>query len=61
MTVLSPLRPPFTRDTAIRKVQAAQDAWNSRDPERVSLAYMWTRNGGTGPSSCEAATTYSRF
>lgn len=39
MTVLSPLRPPFTRDTAIRKVQAAQDAWNSRDPERVSLAY----------------------
>ena len=33
------LRPPFTRDTAAAKVQAAEDAWNSRDPERVSLAY----------------------
>ena len=33
------LRPPFTRETARAKVQAAEDAWNSRDPERVSLAY----------------------
>lgn len=33
------LRPPFTAETAARKVQAAQDAWNSRDPERVALAY----------------------
>ncbi|MBZ9656722.1 nuclear transport factor 2 family protein [Phyllobacterium lublinensis] len=31
--------PPFTRETAIRKVRAAEDGWNSRDPERVSLAY----------------------
>src|ERR1700688_2159921 len=31
--------PPFTRETAIRKVRAAEDAWNSRDPERVSPAY----------------------
>jgi nuclear transport factor 2 (NTF2) superfamily protein len=31
--------PPFTRDTALQKVQAAENAWNSRDPERVSLAY----------------------
>ena len=31
--------PPFTVETAIVKVQAAEDAWNSRDPERVSLAY----------------------
>ncbi len=30
---------PFTRETALLKVQAAEDAWNSRDPERVSLAY----------------------
>jgi len=35
----SPLVPPFTRETAIRKVRAAENAWNSRDPERVSLAY----------------------
>ena len=33
------IRPPFTRDTALAKVKAAEDAWNSRDPERVSLAY----------------------
>ena len=31
--------PPFTLETATQKVQAAEDAWNSRDPERVSLAY----------------------
>ena len=31
--------PPFTRETAITKVRAAEDAWNSRDPHRVSLAY----------------------
>jgi hypothetical protein len=34
-----PPLPPFTRETAAAKVQAAEDAWNSRDPERVSLAY----------------------
>ena len=33
------LKPPFNYDTAKAKVQAAEDAWNSRDPERVSLAY----------------------
>jgi len=32
-------RPPFTEQTALAKVRAAEDAWNSRDPERVSLAY----------------------
>lgn len=31
--------PPFTLETATQKVQLAEDAWNSRDPERVSLAY----------------------
>jgi uncharacterized protein len=34
-----PPLPPFTAQTAAQKVQAAEDAWNSRDPERVSLAY----------------------
>ena len=34
-----PPLPPFTRETAIQKVRLAEDAWNSRDPERVSLAY----------------------
>ncbi|MEU6202750.1 nuclear transport factor 2 family protein [Micromonospora musae] len=31
--------PPFDLDSALAKVQAAEDAWNSRDPQRVSLAY----------------------
>ena len=34
-----PPLPPFTEDTARQKVQAAEDAWNTRDPQRVSLAY----------------------
>jgi len=34
-----PPLPPFTRETAIEKVRLAEDAWNSRDPERISLAY----------------------
>jgi len=33
------IRPPFTRETALKKVKAAQDAWNTHDPERVALAY----------------------
>jgi hypothetical protein len=40
-------RPPlplFTRESAVEKVRLAEDAWNSRDPERVSLAYT----GGDG-------------
>jgi len=34
-----PPLPPFTLETAIQKVRMAEDAWNSRDPARVSLAY----------------------
>lgn len=33
------IKPPFTFESARAKVQAAEDAWNSRDPERVALAY----------------------
>lgn len=36
---LRPPLPPFTLDTARAKVQAAQDAWNTRDPARVASAY----------------------
>ncbi|MXV34971.1 MULTISPECIES: nuclear transport factor 2 family protein [unclassified Saccharibacter] len=36
---LFPPKPPFTRDTASQKVRLAEDAWNSRDPERVAQAY----------------------
>ncbi|WP_433219954.1 nuclear transport factor 2 family protein [Dactylosporangium sp. CS-047395] len=38
MTPRPPL-PPFTLETARAKVQAAEDAWNTRDPEKVALAY----------------------
>jgi uncharacterized protein len=38
MTDRPPL-PPFTAETAAQKVQAAEDAWNTREPERVALAY----------------------
>ncbi|MFI2644070.1 nuclear transport factor 2 family protein [Streptomyces sp. NPDC018610] len=34
-----PPLPPFTRASAARKVQAAEDAWNTRDPHKVALAY----------------------
>ena len=34
-----PPPPPFTLETAAQKVQAAEDAWNTRDPEKISLAY----------------------
>ena len=36
---MTKLAPPFTEETARAKVQAAEDAWNSRDPARVALAY----------------------
>ena len=38
MSTRPPL-PPFTEETARQKIQAAEDAWNTRNPERVSLAY----------------------
>ncbi len=34
-----PPLPPFTHETALEKVRKAEDAWNSRDPQKVSLAY----------------------
>ena len=39
MSDAKPPLPPFTRETAAQKVQAAEDAWNSRNPERVAQAY----------------------
>jgi nuclear transport factor 2 (NTF2) superfamily protein len=49
MTETRPPVPPFTLETAREKVQAAENAWNTRDPERVSLAYtvdsQWRNRG----------------
>lgn len=36
---IKPPLPPFTLETAVHKVRLAEDAWNSRDPKRVSMAY----------------------
>ena len=36
---IRPPVPPFARETAVQKVRLAEDGWNSRDPEKVSLAY----------------------
>lgn len=45
--ITRPPCPPFTRETAIEKVRLAENGWNSRDPEKVALAYTvdsWWRN-----------------
>jgi uncharacterized protein len=39
MSETRPPLPPFPFESAVRKVRAAEDAWNTRDPERVALAY----------------------
>ncbi|GEP00791.1 nuclear transport factor 2 family protein [Methylobacterium haplocladii] len=39
MTETRPPLPPFTLETAVKKVRAAEDGWNGRNPEKVSLAY----------------------
>lgn len=39
MSDTRPPLPPFTRESAIQKVRLAEDGWNSRDPEKVALAY----------------------
>ena len=60
MTARPPL-PPFTRETAAQKVRAAEDAWNGRDPVRVSLAYTagsrW-RNRSEFPVGREAIVAF---
>jgi len=56
-----PPLPPFTRDTAIQKVRAAEDAWNTRDPARIVLAYStdtrW-RNRAEFPVGREAVQAF---
>ena len=56
-----PPLPPFTHETATQKIRLAEDAWNSRDPQRVSLAYtidtQW-RNRAEFPTGREAVVTF---
>ena len=44
-----PPLPPFTEETARQKVQAAEDAWNTRDPERVAALLRAPARGREGP------------
>ena len=57
----SPIRPPFTLETARAKVQAAEDAWNTRDPERVALAYSEDSEWRTARNFCTADQPFARF
>lgn len=56
-----PPLPPFSRETAMQKVRMAEDGWNSRDPERVALAYtldsQW-RNRSEFPRGREQIRTF---
>ena len=51
MTTTAPsLAPPFTRDSAVAKVRAGENLWNTRDPQRVAIGYTpdsWWRNRST--------------
>ena len=58
MAIRPPL-PPFTRETAIEKVRLAENGWNTRDPEKVALAYTetsWWRNRAEFVEGREAIT-----
>ena len=56
-TEIRPPVPPFSRETAIQKIRMAEDGWNSRDPQRVSMVYtpdsQW-RNRAEFPVGREA-------
>ncbi|WP_230480949.1 nuclear transport factor 2 family protein [Sphingomonas sp. Leaf21] len=60
---MRPPLPPFTYETAVQKVRAAEDGWNSRDPERVAQAYTpdchW-RNRATFVTGHEAIVAFLR-
>ena len=60
-SVTRPPLPPFTRETAIQKVRLAEDGWNSRDPNKVSLAYTidsrW-RNRSEFPNGRDAIVAF---
>lgn len=61
MSETRPPIPPFTAETAAKKARGAEDAWNTRDPQRVSLAYTsdsWWRNRSEFLTGREAIVTF---
>lgn len=65
MTEQRPPVPPFTLETARHKVQAAEDAWNSRDPARVAGAYtvdsVWRNRDTFGGSEFVQVVEFTEF
>ena len=63
MRETKPPLPPFTAETATQKVRMAEDAWNTRDPDRVVLVYTadtrW-RNRVEFPNGCEEVRAFLR-
>lgn len=55
------VRPPFTAETAAQKARIAEDAWNTRDPVRVSLAYTADSRWRNRSEFLRAARPLSRF
>ena len=53
-----PPLPLFIAETASQKARMAQDAWNTRDPARVALAYTATAGGETVRNSCSPMITH---
>ena len=54
MAEARPPVPPYTLETAALKARKAEDAWNTRNPQQVALAYTVDSYGGTAPSSSAA-------
>lgn len=53
--------PPFIQETAVQKVRMAEDAWNTREPEQVSLAYTVDSIWETARSFCQDENLSSNF
>ena len=61
MSEKRPPLPPFTAEITAQKVQAAEDAWNTRDPEKVAGAYTWIPSDATETNSSAGATRSSQI
>lgn len=55
------LLPPFSEQSAIQKVRMAEDAWNSRDPQRVSQVYSLETRWRNRSENVQGATRWWRF
>jgi uncharacterized protein len=61
MSRTTPIKPPFTEETARAKVQVAQDAWNTRNPELVAKAYTSDSQWRNRTEFCSGKTAIVEF